>query len=248
MTPLADVREALVRAGADGCNRTAIGGPEPESPETRLGRIIAVVDQCMLPCHVTCHIGGSGLLRFDAANRRLMRVTEVPLPASHAASAVLAKPALMSSDAGDMAAALVEILTAASSLRFAIEPGVTLGLTDQGGLGAATLRQAAGISIASDHVARAIEHLGDTSMADPSPGTAARSFHAVVLQPSETDTGAPDPIQEWSRTVLGHLLERGFPLATALETDGVLCLGYGEPSPYRVIIRGSCGCFDVARL
>lgn len=146
------------------------------------------------------------------------------------------------------AAALLEILATAGAFHVSIEPQVSMGLTDQAGLSAAILREAAGISETPGHLAWLQGQFTDLGSLDTGPKAVAPEFFSVPSEERDLEIEASYPVAEWARAALCHLLKQNFPLATVLETEGILCLGYRELGPCNLVIRGFCGSFQVARV
>lgn len=240
MSDLARLKAALRRTAEDGL--APRGAEVFDRPEDGAAIILGHVDRSMLGRRLGFRFDDGTGFDCEASGRRLIRLLPPEPPGLEPAGAALFDGAELRPEQGDLlAATLVTLCGGRTSLRMSSEPLGDAADPSQGGIDTSGL----------------FERLGQAP-ADLAQGAEGGDLDALVAEiggdllsgllidgeevtPIRGDGEDADRISPWAVDAVERLLAPDFPLAMALETDGIMAFGLKGSTERHLVVAGRLG-------
>ncbi|MEM6609805.1 MAG: hypothetical protein AAF689_14650 [Pseudomonadota bacterium] len=242
MADLSKLKAALRRTAADGI--APVASVPFDAPDQGVALILDAVDRAVMGRRVTVAFNAGAALSFEAAGRRLMRFV-APLPMG-----VPLSPGeeLKADDTDMVAAALLALCTAKASLTITSIPTADTLDPTEGGLDPDKLREAAGLAPPAT-----IDTAADLNMEPFIDGLLPSCTVALWIQDEDVSLVTGDEtraaaLSQWAAPMLERLLAPEFPLAAALETDGLAVFVLPKAAARHAIVAGRLGAYLVAEI
>ncbi|MEM9318841.1 MAG: hypothetical protein AAGA70_07510 [Pseudomonadota bacterium] len=242
MRDLSKLKSALKRTAADGL---AGGAARPvDSVEAGIAHIIDAVDTTLMGRRITIRIGDGQELHLDAAGRRLMRFA-APVPGQVPFDPTVE---LKAEDAADVANVLRALFVPPTHVTITAKPTADAFDPTEGGLTPAKLREAAGLQPNQAH-----DREADLNMEPFVNGLQEKCLAALWIQEEDVALLAGEEaraaaLSQWAAPMMERLLSPEFPLAAALETDGIAVFVLPDAADRHAIVAGRLGAYLVAEI
>lgn len=245
MTDLAKLKAILRRTAADGAFAARKEGFA--GAEDGVARLLGHVDRAVLGRRLVFEFDNGARLVAEASGRRLIRLMP-PAPAGLGAdqAALFTGEEIRKDQVGALAAALLGLCEGRSGFRLTAEPlGDEVDPTE-GGVTPAALLDALGLPSAPAEPDTVQDQVDGLFAALDPRLICAMSIDGedAVLVRGEGDAAAR--LTDWASRMMDRLLAPDFPLAAALETDGIMVFGLPEAAGCHLVVAGRLGQIFVA--
>jgi hypothetical protein len=243
MSQFASTRAALIRAGTDTARHDGSASSPTAPPTWGLEHLLAVVGRCVLATRIIWELDAGGRLVLEAANRRVLRVCEVPPAQTGLAQPLFSRP-LTGTDAGVVSQLVEACLAEAGARTLVTFPLDTVQQLTLGGPDPDAIAEAAGLGPVSAKPLEIMPLFERSRDRDGPPPLTLTCFGDGAQRPPVPATDAS--LADWAERALDVMLAETCPLATAIAAGGLVSLGFGAAEEDRVLFAFDDGLCNIA--